>query len=191
MARPKTFDPALVLPRIVSVFRERGYAGTSLADLEEATGLGRQSLYDTFGDKTGMFTAALAREAADEEGQVASLFDGANGGLGALRRYLMERASRLGEQGGCLLAAAALERGRDPTVRELLQAMHTRLLGAVATVLSIAARRGEIRAAPAPAALARTVVAHWAGMPVRWGAGASAADLISEADALIGFMRNR
>ena len=51
MARPKSFDDAAVLDRALQLFRQRGFEGTSMSDLEAHLGLGRQSLYNTFGDK--------------------------------------------------------------------------------------------------------------------------------------------
>ena len=42
-------------------FRTRGYAGTSLDDLVDATGLARPSLYAAFGDKRALYLAALDR----------------------------------------------------------------------------------------------------------------------------------
>ncbi|WP_066592502.1 TetR/AcrR family transcriptional regulator [Sphingomonas pruni] len=42
-------------------FRTRGYAGTSLDDLVDATGLQRPSLYAAFGDKRALYLASLDR----------------------------------------------------------------------------------------------------------------------------------
>lgn len=42
-------------------FRTRGYAGTSLDDLVDATGLQRPSLYAAFGDKRALYLASLER----------------------------------------------------------------------------------------------------------------------------------
>ena len=41
------------------LFWERGYEGTSIADLEQRTGLNRSSLYLEFGSKRDLFQAAL------------------------------------------------------------------------------------------------------------------------------------
>jgi AcrR family transcriptional regulator len=51
MARPKEFDEEQVLDAAITVFREHGFEGTSAEMLVRALGIGRQSLYDTFGDK--------------------------------------------------------------------------------------------------------------------------------------------
>ena len=49
----------------MQVFWERGYEGTSLADLTEAMGINRPSLYGTFGNKEELFAEALALYEAD------------------------------------------------------------------------------------------------------------------------------
>lgn len=50
-----------VLARLMGIFREQGYEGASLADLSQATGLGRSSLYHYFpGGKDEMATSVLA-----------------------------------------------------------------------------------------------------------------------------------
>ena len=61
MPRPKSFDEDAVLDQAVELFWDRGYEGTSLADLEAHLGLGRQSLYNAFGDKHTLFLKALDR----------------------------------------------------------------------------------------------------------------------------------
>src|SRR5258705_8447681 len=43
------------------VFWQRGYEATSLPDLLDAMSIGRQSMYDTFGDKRALFLEALER----------------------------------------------------------------------------------------------------------------------------------
>ena len=77
MARPKEFEKDAALDAATRVFRERGFAGSSAADLTRAMGIGRQSLYDTFGDKAQLYRAALARYTAQEtEAHLAALSTG-------------------------------------------------------------------------------------------------------------------
>jgi AcrR family transcriptional regulator len=57
--RPRSFDPERALGTATERFRSRGFAGTSLDELAEATGLNRPSLYSAFGDKRALYLAAL------------------------------------------------------------------------------------------------------------------------------------
>ena len=57
--RPRNFNREEVLAKSVPVFWERGFADTSLADLEKATGVNRSGLYAEFKDKQDLFLAGL------------------------------------------------------------------------------------------------------------------------------------
>lgn len=57
--RPRSFDPDEVIKAAMKVFWRKGYRGASYADLTEATGLNKPSLYAAFGDKDQLFAAAM------------------------------------------------------------------------------------------------------------------------------------
>src|SRR5688500_14520493 len=59
--RPRSFDPERVLDQAMLLFWQRGYTATGVAELELATGLGRQSLYGAFGDKRALFDKVVER----------------------------------------------------------------------------------------------------------------------------------
>lgn len=61
MARPRQFDVEHVLEQTMLTFWQKGYEGTSLADLLKATGLNKSSLYSAFTDKETLFRLALDR----------------------------------------------------------------------------------------------------------------------------------
>src|ERR1700681_3763722 len=61
MARPREFDRDAAVARAMSVFWRKGYAATSTDDLLCAMKIGRQSMYDTFGDKHRLYLEALER----------------------------------------------------------------------------------------------------------------------------------
>ncbi|HQT47385.1 MAG TPA: TetR/AcrR family transcriptional regulator, partial [Acidocella sp.] len=63
MPRPRRFTNEVVLDAAVEVFRLRGYAGASLRDLTEASGLSAASLYNRYGDKDGLFMSSVNRYA--------------------------------------------------------------------------------------------------------------------------------
>ncbi len=61
MAGIRQFDHDQVVERAMVLFWRGGYGATSIGDLEAATKLRRGSLYNAFGDKQGLFLAALKR----------------------------------------------------------------------------------------------------------------------------------
>lgn len=63
MARTKEFDPDAALQAALELFWRRGYEATSMSDLVEHLGIGRASLYATFGSKHELYLKALDRYA--------------------------------------------------------------------------------------------------------------------------------
>lgn len=61
MARTKEFDPDAALRAALELFWRRGYEATSMSDLVEHLGVGRASIYATFGNKRELYLKALAR----------------------------------------------------------------------------------------------------------------------------------
>ncbi|MFN0313680.1 MAG: TetR/AcrR family transcriptional regulator [Burkholderiales bacterium] len=59
MGRNPEFDKAEVVARALELFWTHGYEATSIEDLSGHLGIGRASLYNTFGDKRGVLQAAL------------------------------------------------------------------------------------------------------------------------------------
>jgi TetR/AcrR family transcriptional repressor of nem operon len=59
MPREKDFSETDVLTSAAELFTRHGYAGTSLSMLTDCTGVGKQSLYNTYGDKQALYLAAL------------------------------------------------------------------------------------------------------------------------------------
>jgi AcrR family transcriptional regulator len=59
--RPISFDKAAALEAAMLLFWERGFEGTSMADLTQAMGLNPSSIYAAFGDKQALFSLAVKR----------------------------------------------------------------------------------------------------------------------------------
>jgi TetR/AcrR family transcriptional regulator, transcriptional repressor for nem operon len=70
MPKIKQFDETEVLVKAREVFTIKGYNGTSMDDLVQATGLSRSSIYDTFGDKHGLFLKSLAQYCCSQQGEL-------------------------------------------------------------------------------------------------------------------------
>jgi AcrR family transcriptional regulator len=61
VARQREFDRIDTLDKALEVFWQKGYAATSTSDLLDAMQIGRQSMYDAFGDKRSLYLEALQR----------------------------------------------------------------------------------------------------------------------------------
>jgi AcrR family transcriptional regulator len=61
MGRHREFDVQEVLDAALDVFWQKGYEGTSYADLTSTTGVERPGLYSAFGNKESLFKKALER----------------------------------------------------------------------------------------------------------------------------------
>src|SRR5271156_5071554 len=59
MGRPKLLSREDVLSKAISVFWEKGFAETSLQDLERTTGVNKSGLYIEFKDKKDIFLESL------------------------------------------------------------------------------------------------------------------------------------
>ena len=139
MSRGKSFSPAATLQQVADVFVERGYDGTSLAQLEAASGLGKQSLYNAFGDKKAMYLAAVECAAARWAGMRA-LMQSAPDGRQALQRFFdalaQDCASGNAQRYSCIVSAGLLEDIDDQDIQQRLlskwQDTHALLKSAVA-----------------------------------------------------------
>jgi|SRR6185312_3718622 len=59
--RPISFDKDAALEAAMLLFWERGFEGTSMADLTQAMGLSPSSIYAAFGDKQALFSLTVKR----------------------------------------------------------------------------------------------------------------------------------
>jgi AcrR family transcriptional regulator len=199
MPRPRAFDEDTVVAAAKDLFWERGYLTTSVDELEEATGLGRSSLYGAFGTKRDLFEAALRMYLETFIDPLLSPLERDDAGLREVVAYfvIVGRLFREpGAQRGCLMLNIIGEKaGRDPGFTREGELFLGRIRSAFANALSGSVRTGVMSPAQATeraALLAGTVVGAW--MTVRadpvaaralcrsaasqvesWGTGASAA----------------
>lgn len=185
MARPREFDRADALSKAMAVFWLKGYAATSTADLLEAMQIGRQSMYDTFGDKKQLYLAALGHY-ADAGSQVLRrrLAEGPSA-LGAIGTFLQEvaRSDACQRERGCLAVNAVAEFGKaDPEVHaftERTQQMTERIF---AEALAKAREAGELPSGVDLDAAAHFIHTAIRGMRISAKAGASAEQLVATAN---------
>ncbi len=73
--RPREFDETKVLERAMQLFWLRGYGRLGVAELLKHMGISRQSLYDTFGNKRGLFLRAIEHYRATQLSRALGLLE--------------------------------------------------------------------------------------------------------------------
>jgi TetR/AcrR family transcriptional regulator, transcriptional repressor for nem operon len=125
MPRARTLPDNVVLERAMSVFWKQGYAGTSLRNLTQATGLSIAALLNRFKDKDGLFLAVLQQYAerglTDRLSRLSSMDDP----LVAIVTFFDELVALTiadRDQRGCLLVNTVLDgAATSASCRQLVQ----------------------------------------------------------------------
>jgi len=186
MARPREFDPDKALKDIQKAFWMNGYHGTSMHDLEDATGLRKQSLYREFGNKDSMYDRAMELYMTRDVAELAGVLQGPGDARTRFRHFLdvVLDAPRRGDRSGCFLCNSAIDRAHeDAATAESARAGIDGTLALFEQVLSasppydtdIESRRAE----------ARVLVSGYLGLRVMIRAGTPTATLDAIADTLV------
>ncbi|MEU9380794.1 TetR family transcriptional regulator [Streptomyces sp. NPDC048279] len=190
MARTKEFEPEVALRRAVDVFWERGYEKTSMEDLVQRMGIGRRSLYDTFGDKHALFLQALRTYTAQQDAQTAEIAEKAANARQAIR-WLLETSLADGSvlRRGCLAVNTSTEAATsDPEASAVLERHFAHGRQLVQGLVERGRRDGTITADHDTATLTATVFNAWLGLRVRVRAGASLDQLAADINAMLALL---
>ncbi|WP_329553911.1 TetR/AcrR family transcriptional regulator [Streptomyces sp. NBC_00696] len=184
MAGRKQFDMDEALRRAMHVFWRWGYSEASIDRLTVGTGLGRGSLYGTFGGKSALFRKSLERYAQTYQPHYEQALSGPHpGGPSAVvAAYLQVALNRIADPtvpDGCLLTVSAtqfpaLDAEGQAMVRAMIDGLRARLEQAL-----LAAGAGEQEAVE----LALCTLATNKSLAVLSRAGFSGEDLATVAAA--------
>jgi len=194
MARHKEFEREDVLRRAIPVFWEKGFANTSTEDLVRAMGIGRQSLYDTFGDKRGLFLEALRAYNTDS---VAALLKKLRAGpavLQAIEGILVDLAEAQDKvrARGCMGVNAICELVPDDAeVRALTETTGGFLEASLKDIIDEGKSQGGIDRSVDSRAAARFIAATLSGMKVQAKAGVPTEVLRDVATFAVNALRSR
>jgi TetR/AcrR family transcriptional repressor of nem operon len=168
MGRKKSYDRDILIEKAMEMFRDHGFAGTSTQMLVDVLGVNRFSLYAEFGNKQGLFDAALERYDEEVVERNFGPLEAPRAGIAEARALLEFFASGGGGRAwgrGCLLCNTAVEFGpQDPSGAGFVQRYFERLSNAFCTALDNAHRRGELRRSVDPKAEADFFTALVLGM---------------------------
>lgn len=171
MARTKEFDPDAALQAALELFWRRGYEATSMADLVEHLGIGRASLYATFGNKHELYLRALERYERSGLTRIVRELSQPGAALPAVRavvrRYAAEAADERQRLNGCLITNTAAELApHDPAAARRVERNWDHLEALLHSALVRAQNQGELSAGRDPLALARTLLVLMQGLRV-------------------------
>lgn len=111
MGRPKEFDENEALMKAMRLFWVHGYKATSIQDLVDGMGIGRGSLYGTFGGKRTLFMRALRHYDRERANYYTDLSKSNRPRQALLNPFESVAKTVLdgGSRDGCFLANTALE----------------------------------------------------------------------------------
>ncbi|MEV4129831.1 TetR/AcrR family transcriptional regulator [Nocardia sp. NPDC049707] len=191
--RPREFDLDERLDRAMHVFWRQGYEGTALADLTEAMGINKPSLYAAYGNKESLFLKVVDRYEAGPAGYVqrALAAPTARTAAEALMRGAIELTTS--GPGGCLFVQGALATGaQSAQVREELATRRRAAQVQLRERFEKACAEGDLASDVDVDALARSIWATTYGLAVQAASGATAAELSCAVDmALAGWPESR
>ncbi|NDJ60424.1 MAG: TetR/AcrR family transcriptional regulator [Chloroflexi bacterium] len=151
MSRTKTFDPQTVLDKAVNLLWFQGYERTTIQDLVDHLGIGRGSLYATFGGKRELFLAALDRYREQRNQRFIGILSQpptAKAGIRAVFADAIEEALNDPQQRGCLMTNSTAEVApHDPAVQERVAENRAVMVTAFRDTIRRGQESGEINPA--------------------------------------------
>ncbi|UXY17820.1 TetR/AcrR family transcriptional regulator [Streptomyces cynarae] len=171
MARTKEFDPDAALQSALELFWRRGYEATSMADLVEHLGIGRASIYATFGNKHELYLRALDRYNENRDPVLLRELSQPGPALPAVRtvvrRFAAEASSDDQRGKGCFVTNTAAELGaHDTAAARRAEASWDHIETLLHSALVRAHAQGELPADRDPQALARMLLVLMQGLRV-------------------------
>ncbi|WBO66489.1 TetR/AcrR family transcriptional regulator [Streptomyces camelliae] len=171
MARTKEFDPDAALQAALELFWRRGYEATSMADLVEHLGIGRASLYATFGNKHELYLRALDRYGQIQNPLLTRELSRPGPVLPAVRavvrRFAAEATAEPTREQGCLVTNAAVELApHDPAAARRVAHSWDHAETLLHSALTRAQAQGELPENRDPLTLARMLLVLLQGLRV-------------------------
>ena len=184
--RPREFDRAEALRAALAVFREQGYEGTTLAELQSAMGgISPPSLYAAFGSKEGLFKEAVALYRETVSADIArALVEGptARDAIRGMLRSSVAAFTKAGEPRGCLLVLGAINCTRAGDAHEHLRDVRRAARQGLTRRLKQGVEEGDVPASVDVSALASFYTTVLFGISIQARDGASRDSLMATVD---------
>lgn len=192
--RPREFDAEEALAAALRVFWSKGYEGSSLADLTEAMGITRPSIYAAFGNKEALFRQALDLYEREKLAYIHSAMDAptARGVAERLLQGALETCTGANEPRGCLGVISSTACGSEAqSIRAEVLKRAESVRAAIRQRIEQAVADGDFTSPVDPAGITKYLTVVLQGMAVQAGAGASRADLQNVIDTTLAIWPSR
>ncbi|MEU1469397.1 TetR/AcrR family transcriptional regulator [Streptomyces sp. NPDC005761] len=171
MARTKEFDPDAALQSALELFWRQGYEATSVADLVDHLGIGRASIYATFGNKHELYLKAMDRYSEGRDPLLLTELSQPGPALPAVRavvrRFASEATSPDSRLNGCLITNTAAElTPHDPAATRRVEVSWEHFETLLQSALVRARAQGELPDDRDPRALARMLLVLMQGVRI-------------------------
>lgn len=163
----KQFDTEVALTKAMEVFWAHGYEAASLSELLKNMGIGKKSLYDTFGNKQSLFLKALDHYAHTVIRDMRDRLCATGSALANLKQVLLEMQEIHGQPGsyGCMLGTNIADFSTaNEEIAKVMRQYLQQVEDAFCTALTRAQAAGEVSTAANPRDLARLLLCTTQGM---------------------------
>lgn len=170
MARPAEFDRDEVIDQALYAFRIKGYGGTSVRDLEQATGLKPGSIYSAFGNKRQFYLETLTRFYQHMQTRLRNALSSQRDPVAGLRLFFDQVLSSVlnnSPERCCYVIKSALELSNtDSEVRKLITEHFYVMHELIAEALRSAQQMGRISEHKNPEVVAKLMLNNLFGLNV-------------------------
>lgn len=152
-----------IIERVAPIFNKKGYVGTSLSDLTEATGLTKGSIYGNFKNKDGVAVEAFKYNlAVITDSFFREISDSSISPLDrmlALPKTYQKRYDSIVAMGGCpIINTAADADDTHPQLKKMAQNIVLRIEKALTSIIEEGISKGEIKAETEPHKIAQVMI---------------------------------
>ena len=192
--RPREFCTHQALAAALRVFWSKGYEGASMADLTEAMGITKPSLYAAFGNKEALFHKALDLYEAEKLAYIRDSLDQptARGVAEHLLRGALKAMTSQTEPKGCLGVIHSVACGSEAeSIKAEVVARRASVQTAITARFQRAVDEGDLRPDVDPEALANLLYAVLQGMAVQAGSGVPSDQLDALVDSALALWPSR
>jgi len=140
MPKTETFNRAHILELATEVFHQKGYNGTSMQDLVDATALNRSSIYNSFGSKMGIFMEVLnfyQKNANENFGKGLASAYNATDAIESIFEMTLSYIIKDTDQKGCLIVNCKSEMSnQDHSIKSFMEKNQDRMIAMLEDIVT-------------------------------------------------------